>query len=121
MRYDGTMAGASGARHRGAEEDEGDAGSRAFGPLVRIVLGLILAVDVSLLAPVLYYGTFSPCNMVALSNAHAHGAAVDEEIVLSDEIARDVFYVSAAWTQNRRGFAGCAGDIGGQTLSALAP
>lgn len=119
MRHDQAVGSMPGLSYGGTEEES--VRRSRFGPLVRIVLGLLIAVDISLLVPPLYYGTVSPCHMLALSNASRHSGAVDEEIGLSDEIARDVYYVSVAWTRTRQGFASCAGDIGGRTLTALAP
>lgn len=120
MRHEQAMAGISGARRRGMEEEEG-AGSRSFGPLVRIALAVVIAVDVSLLAAPLYYGALSPCHMVALSRASLHSAAVDEEITLTDEMALDVYHVSSVWVRSRENFASCAGEIGGRTLGHLLP
>jgi hypothetical protein len=121
MRYDQAMRGVPAARQDGMADEETGARLRAFGPLIKILLGLIIAVDVSLLAAPLYYGTFSPCRMIALSKASLHSSAVDEEIGLADEIAADVYHVSSVWVNSRAGFVSCASDVGGRTLSALIP
>lgn len=115
------MPGFAGRRRYAMEEEEAKAPSRILGTLAKVVLGLVIAVDASLLAAPLYYGTPNPCSMVALSQAHMHSGAVDDEIGLNDEIATDVYLVSTVWVRSRRNIASCAGQVGGRTLSALLP
>lgn len=121
MTHDQAMPGVSGTRYRGMEEEEGPARPRFFGPAVKVLLGLVIAVDTSLLAAPLYYGAVNPCHMVALSRASMHSNAVDEEIGISDEVNQDVFQVSSYWVRSRRSLAACAGDVGGRTLARLVP
>ncbi|MFW6027167.1 MAG: hypothetical protein ACOC91_00010 [bacterium] len=116
------MSGFTGTRSYGMEDEAGGAASsRISGTIIRIVVGLVIAVDASLLAAPLYFGTPSPCHMVALSRASMHSGAVDEEIALTDEMAYDVYHVSSVWVRSRESIASCAGQIGGRTLSALVP
>ena len=115
------MPGMPARRYRGREDDEAQGSSRTFGPIVRIILGLIIAIDTSLLAAPLYYGTVSPCDMVALSRASLHAQAADDEIGIDDEVSLDVFYASSVWVRRQEGIASCAGSIGGRTISALLP
>ncbi|MFP3943309.1 MAG: hypothetical protein ACLFWF_05425 [Alphaproteobacteria bacterium] len=124
MRQEQALPGVPGARYRGMEEAEGgNPSSRTFGfgPLIRIALGLVIAVDISLLAAPLYYGTPSPCHMVALSKASMHSGAVDEEIGINNEMSYDVYHVSSVWVRSNTSIAACAGEIGGRTLGALVP